>query len=220
MLVPEIQENIRRELRFDARVDESKMGVSATTSGVVTLTGSVETYAQKIAAEAAAKRVSGVRAVANDIEVAVPPAGGRTDTQIAEAALTSLKWRAAIPADRITVTVSDRWVTLDGEVDFYHQRQEAELVVSKLRGVTGVTNNLRLHPTAVQPVSAQVKQEIEDALVRSARLDAGGINVRVEDSGVVLEGTVRNWAEMAEVEDAAWSARGVEDVDNRLEVAP
>jgi osmotically-inducible protein OsmY len=218
MLAPDIQENVRRELRFDPRVDESRIDVAATDSGVVTLTGTAETYSQKIAAGAAAERVIGVRAVANDIEVALPIATGRTDTQIAEAAVTSLQWRPTIPADRIKVAVSDGWVTLDGEVDFYHQKQEAELVASALHGVKGVTNNLYLRPAEMRPNPTQVKQEIEDALVRSARLDAGGINVRVEDSCIILEGTVRTAVEIAEAEDAAWSATGVSEVKNRLRV--
>jgi osmotically-inducible protein OsmY len=218
MLAPKILEHVRQELKYDPRIDEAKINVYVTDKGVVTLTGSAETYWQKLAAEGAAKRVSGVRAVANDIQVHIPPTVSRTDTQIAGAVVTSLEWHPSIPAERIKVTVSDGWVTLDGEVELYHQKQEAELAVSMLHGVKGVTNDLRLRPVTVGPNSEQVAQEIEDALVRSARVDAGGIKVRIEDSRAILEGMVRSWAELIEAEDAAWSAPGVTDVENRLEV--
>jgi osmotically-inducible protein OsmY len=219
MLPETLQENVLRELRFDPRVDASKIGVTATEDGVITLVGTVNSYTEKLAAEEAAKRVFGVRAVANNIEVVIPGSLRRSDTDIAEAAVNALKARAT-PLDNIKVTVKNGWVTLEGEVDYYYQKQDAEKAISALAGVKGVTNNIRVRPLT-RPVKAEeVKKEIEQALLRSAQLDARSINVRVMDSKAVLEGTVRSWAEVDEAESAAWSVPGILEVENRLNVVP
>lgn len=214
-----LQENVRRQLEYEPHIDSGRIGVSADESGIVTLTGSVPTYLDKSEAEEAAKRVYGVRGVANRIEVEPAGAGRRSDRDIAEAALASLKWRAAIPDERIQVTVEDGWVTLDGDVENHFQRQETERVVRQLLGVVGVTNRIRVAPR-VTPEPDAVRKDIEQALVRSARLDARGIRVRTEDSRVVLEGSVRSWAELEEAAGAAWAAPGVAEVDNRISVIP
>lgn len=219
MLPETLQENVLRELRFDPRVDASKIGVTATEDGVISLVGTVNSYTEKLAAEEAAKRVFGVRAVANNIEVVIPGSLRRSDTDIAEAAVNALKARAT-PLDNIKVTVKNGWVTLEGEVDYYYQKQDAEKAISALAGVKGVTNNIRVRPLT-RPVKAEeVKKEIEQALLRSAQLDARSINVRVMDSKAVLEGTVRSWAEVDEAESAAWSVPGILEVENRLNVVP
>lgn len=220
MLAPNLQDNVLRELRYDPRIDASKIGVFASEVGVVTLTGDVPSYFQKQAAEQDAKRVFGVRAVANDVRVEAGAPVGRTDTDIAEAAVTTLKWRTAIPDNRIKVTVSNGWVTLEGDVDFHYQKRDAEEAVSALTGVVGVTNNIRIRPQEVRPATEEVREQIRDALVRSARLDARGIDVRTDDGRIILEGTVRSWTEADEAELAAWGAPGVTDVENRIEVIP
>src|SRR3989442_8827032 len=195
-----LQESVLRELRFDPRVDASKIGVTATANGIVTLTGSVHTYMENLAAEQAAKRVHGVRAVVNDIEVFVSASNRRSDVDIAEAALNALKARAT-PLESIKVIVSNGWVTLEGEVEHYFQKQEAEQAISPLAGVKGVTNNIRDRPVTPPAKEDEIKKEIREALVRSARLDAQSITVRVEGSKAILEGAVRSWAEKEESEN-------------------
>ncbi|SRR5581483_2035523 len=208
----EIQKDVLDELRWDATVQPNEIGVSVK-DGVVTLTGWVDSYLKKWAAEEAAHRVPGVKAVANDIEVKL--ATERTDADIAEAAVHALEWDAAIPSDKVKVTVSKGWVTLRGEVEWQYQRQDAERVVRRLTGVKGVTNLITVKP-GVTPVD--LKRKIEDALVRNARLDAERITVEVDGGKAILRGTVRSWAEREEAERVAWSAPGITEVDNRIEV--
>jgi osmotically-inducible protein OsmY len=160
--------------------------------------------------------VRGVKAVVNDIEVRLPTSLERTDADIAAAAIHALEWNALLPKDEIHVTVSKGWVTLKGEVEWQYQKEEAERVVRRLTGVKGVTNLIAVKPR-VTP--SEIKQKIEQALVRSAQMDAQRITVDVEGSKVVLKGTVRSWAERQEAERAAWSAPGVTEVENRIIVS-
>ena len=208
----EIQRDVLAELKWDAQIQPNDIGVSVK-DGVVTLTGWVDSYLKKWSAEEAAHRVAGVRAVANDLEVRL--ATERTDADIAAAAVRALEWDAAIPNDRIQVTVSKGWVTLRGEVEWQFQRQEAERVVRRLTGVKGVTNHITVKPHATP---SEIKKKIEDALVRNAEVDASRIKVEVQGSKAVLKGTVRSWTEREEAERAAWLAPGIEAVDNRIEV--
>src|SRR5437870_6580313 len=196
----QIQKDVLAELKWDARLQPNEIGV-AVKDGVVTLMGWVDSYAKKWAAEEAAHRVRGVLAVANDIEVRLPTSAERTDPDIAAAAVRALEWDAAIPVDKLDITVSKGWVTLRGEVEWQYQKQDAERVVRRLQGVRGVSNLIVVRPR-LSPT--ELKEKIEQALVRTAELDAQGIQVRVEGSKVILEGKVRSWAERDEAERTAW----------------
>ena len=212
-----LQHDVQEELQWDPSVDASQIGVAATQPGIVTLTGTVATYAEKVSAERAAKRVSGVRVVANDIEVQPIGSMKRTDTDIAQAVLRGLDWDIAVPHEKIKARVDDGWVTLEGEVGLQFQRAAAENAVRRLSGVRGVANQIRLQVRpSVQP--AAVKDRIEAALRRSAEIDARGIQVDAKDSMITLRGKVRTWAERDEAERAAWGAPGVLAVKDELTV--
>jgi osmotically-inducible protein OsmY len=210
-----LQHRVQEELEWEPSVDSSHIGVAAIQPGVVTLTGEVATYAEKISAERAAKRVLGVHAVANDIEVRPIGAFKRTDTELAQAVLRALEWDIAVPHDKIRVQVDDGWVTMEGEVALQFQRAAAEQAVRRLSGLRGLTNHIKLQVGAsVRP--AEVKDRIEAALRRSAEIDARGIQVDTKDSTVILRGRVRTWAEREEAERAAWGAPGVLAVKDEL----
>jgi osmotically-inducible protein OsmY len=177
--------------------------------------GSTPSYTKRWAAEEAAHRVRSVKAVANEIEVRLGGGGERTDPEIAAAAARALQWDALLVPENIDVTVSKGWVTLKGTVDWQYKKQEAERVVRNLAGVKAVTNLIEVKPKA-QP--SEIKRQVEQALVRSAQMDAERITVEVEGSKVILKGTVRAWAERQEAERAAWKAPGVTVVDNRITI--
>jgi osmotically-inducible protein OsmY len=208
----EIQKDVLAELKWDAQIQPNEIGVSVK-DGVVALTGWVDSYLKKWAAEDAALRVAGVKAVANDIEVKL--LSERTDADIAEAAIRALQWDAAVPAEKIQVTVSKGWVTLKGDVNWNFEKQDAERVVRRLTGVKGVSNLITVKPSTTP---SELKKRIEDALVRNAKVDANKITVEVQGSKAVLKGAVRAWVEKEEAERVAWLAPGVTSVENRITV--
>lgn len=211
----EIQQDVLDELDWDPEIEVTDVGVEVD-DGVVTLTGTVDMYTTKLTAERAAFRVAGVRAVANDIRIQPTWSGERTDTQIAQSIANAFEWDVSIPEEQIDVRVADHWVTLSGEVDWHYQRIAAENAAKRIGEVTGVNNNLRVQ----QPVASasDIKEGIENALVRSAEVDSDRITVDVRDGRVTLSGTVRSWAERQEAQEAVWKARGVTSVDNKIKI--
>jgi|SRR5581483_11746099 len=211
----DLRQDVLDELEWDPSIDARKVGVSVE-DGIVRLTGSVSTYSEKLAAERIAKRVHGVVGVANDLEVKL--LFERDDVDIAKAAIQAIEWGTSIPKQKVKVTVSKGWVTLEGDVEWYYQKRAAEEAVEKLAGVRGVTNNIRIVTTAIR--AADVKEKIEAALKRNAELDAKKIMVETSDGKVTLRGTVRSWIERQDAENAAWAAPGVTKVVDEIRIAP
>lgn len=192
----QIQRDVLDELKWDVRVQSNEIGV-AVKDGIVTLSGWVDSYTRRWAAEEAALRVRGVNAIANDIEVRLPRSSERTDADVAQAAVRALERDAFIPTDRVKMTVFKGWITLQGEVDWAFERDDAERVVRRLTGVRGVTNLITVKS---RPMPSELKRKIQDALLRSAETDAQRIQVEVQGSKVILTGSVRSWAEKHESE--------------------
>lgn len=212
----QLKTDVTNELEWDPAINATHVGV-AVTGGVVTLTGHLETFAEKYAIERAVGRVEGVKAVAIELDVKLAPGHKRSDSEIAEAAETAFKWHSLIPGDRIQVKVEKGRVTLAGELDWAYQRTAAEKAVRSLTGVVGVINNLRLKPS-VAP--ANISNRIRDALARHAEREARNIEVIVSGSTATLRGRVDSLAEREAAQGAAWAAPGISLVVNDLTVGP
>lgn len=208
----ELKQRIEDELRWEPRVDAAGIGV-VVEDGVVTLTGYVDSWAEKWGAEQAVKRVAGVAAVAEAIEVRLPVHSQRTDADIARAAANAMAWNTFVPPGSVKVKVENGWITLEGTVAAQHEKSAATEAVRRLTGVKGVTNLVALKRGVA---AASVKDGIRLAFERTATLDADRVTVDLDQDKVTLRGTVRSWAERQDAEGAAWSAPGIAEVDNRL----
>jgi osmotically-inducible protein OsmY len=213
----EIKKDVQRELAWDTRVDETDIGVQVR-DGIVTLTGTVPSWAKRMAALQAAQRVAGVLDIANDVLVKVPGTGQPTDAEVASAVRHALEWDVLVPDQRIRSTVSNGWVTLDGDVDYWSEREDAERAVRNLAGVRGIANRLEIAPAKL--AVNEVRQAIEEALERHAEREAKRIQLDVLDGSVVLSGVVESYGEREAIVGAAKGTRGVRRVDDRLRVAP
>jgi osmotically-inducible protein OsmY len=212
----ELRRKVIAELDWDPSIDNSAIGV-AVKDGVVTLSGSVVSFSQKKNAERATKRVAGVKAVAEDLKIKLPGAAERSDADIAQSVLSSLRFHVDVPHEHIQVAVEDGWVTLDGEVEWQYQKTAAENAIKYLMGMKGFTNTIRIKPRVS---ASDVKSKIESALARRAQLDANRIKVEATDSKVTLRGSVHSWDERTQAEQAAWAAPGVSRVENYVLVSP
>lgn len=212
----DIQKDVINELKWEPSLRDDDIGV-AVRDGVVTLAGFVDSYSDKWKAESVASKVRGVKAIANDLEVKLPSPSQRPDPDIARAAIDALKWNISVPADRIKVKVEKGWLTLEGNVDWYYQKEAAERAVRYLTGVKGVSNLVMVKPT---PAPKDIKQRIKDALLRGAQFDAERITIDIAGNKAILKGTVRSYAEYRDAERAARNAPGITEVENKLTVDP
>ena len=210
----DLKDKVLEELKWEPSVNEAEIGVIVK-DGIVTLTGSVPSWAQKVAAERATQRVMGVKGVANELEVRIFRGMERSDSDIAAAAANAISWNTLLPQGQIKVAVERGWVSLRGQVDWEYQRRAAEKAVRHLTGVKAVVNDLTIVPS----ISAgDVKAKITVALERNAHVEADKIQVEVKGSRVILRGTVQSLAEKYEAARACWSAPGVTAVENDIQV--
>lgn len=213
----ELREDVMDEIKWDPQLKDvaTQIGV-AVKDGVVTLSGTLDSYTKKLAAEKAAQRVSGVMVVASDVQIKLTPVGKLTDTDLAESIKNVLRWNSAVNHDQIEVKVDNGWVYLDGKADWEFERQSAQRSVENLIGVVGVSNNITIKPRAINV--KELKNDIAKAFHRSASVDSSAIRIESSGNKVTLYGKVRSWAEKKEAENVAWFAPGVSDVDNQIDI--
>jgi osmotically-inducible protein OsmY len=213
----QLRQDVQEELAWEPSIRDAEIGVAAK-DGVVTLSGFVDTYAEKYLAERAAERISGVKAIAEELKVRLPSVFQRPDTDIAHAVVNALRTDIQVPDDKIQAKVEGGWVTLEGAVEWQYQKNAAERAVRYLAGVVGVANRIAIKPKRVS--TFEVSHKIKDALRRTAELDAERIVVEAADGRVTLKGSVRSYAERMDAERAAWAAPGVTTVDDRILISP
>jgi osmotically-inducible protein OsmY len=212
----QLQQDVVEELNWEPSINSTHIDV-AVKDGVVTLTGYVSSFTEKWTAEHVVKGVSGVKAVVDDLEVRLLGVSERTDSDIARAAIAALEWNTSVPHDRITVTVRNGRIALEGSVDWPYQKTAAEDAIRHLMGVKGVTNALTVQPKVT---ALEISAKIAEALKRNAALEAQKIWVETEGSKVILRGNLHSWLERAEAERVASAAPGVTEVENHLNVTP
>jgi osmotically-inducible protein OsmY len=212
----EIQQDVINQLSWEPFLKASDIGVTVK-NGIVTLTGQVDSYYKKISAEKAARKVAGVRAIAEDIQLNVSPSFIKTDAELAESVLNALKWHSAVDEEKLKIKVEDGVVTLDGEVEWEFQRTSARNAVSNLLGIKNVISNISLKPKLT---ASDIRAKISSAFHRTATIDARKIEVEIQGNKAILRGNVRSYAEKDDAESAAWSAPGIAYVENKLVLEP
>jgi osmotically-inducible protein OsmY len=210
----QIQKDVMEELRWEPLLDSTDIGV-AVKNGIVTLSGLVKNYSSKLAAEKAARRVSGVKAVAEDIQVGISPEFKRTDAEIAESILNALKWHSAIQEEKVKIKVEEGHVKLEGDVEWDYQRTSARNAIENIPGIRSVLNLITVKPRLSV---TDLEKKIQSAFQRSATIDADNIIIEVMGDSVTLRGKVRSMVEKEDAEAAVWNAPGVSHVDNKLEI--
>jgi osmotically-inducible protein OsmY len=209
-----LRDSVIAELEFEPSIDANDIGV-AVEDGIVTLSGHVPTYGQKLAVEQAVARVKGVRGFAEHLEVRLPGGTGTSDDEIARRVANTLRWNTVVPDNRVMVKVQDGWVTLTGKLKWHYQRAGAAAAIQNLKGVVGVTNLIELTET---PSAPDIRKQIEDTLKRSAEAEATSLQIEVDGDKVILNGYVKAWSERGLIARAAWSAPGVRIVEDNLVV--
>lgn len=210
----QIQKDVLDELKWEPLLKAAEIGVSVK-DGIVTLSGEVDSYSKKLAAEHAAKRISGVKAIAEDIQVGLAPIYRKTDAEIASAVVNALKWHTAVQQEKIKIKVEDGVVRLEGQVDWEFQKNSARTAIEHLLGVKSVINLITLKPRVT---SSEISHQISSAFTRNAILDAANLKISIQGDKVVLTGTVNSFAEKEQAEHATWSAPGVMRVESHLKV--